>query len=75
MLLWGHLDVIKANPALITKEKPVSHPAPTTQNDLYRRITDHILQAIEAGADRWQMPWHTDGQNVMRPINASSGKP
>lgn len=65
---------IKGNPALITKEKPVSQSS-SSQPDLYRRITDHIIQAIEAGADAWQMPWHTDGQNLMRPINAANGKP
>lgn len=52
----------------------MSH-ASQSQPDLYRRITDHIIQAIEAGADAWQMPWHSNGQNLLSPVNAASGKP
>jgi antirestriction protein ArdC len=26
--------------------------------DVYQRVTDQIIQAIEAGAETWEMPWH-----------------
>ncbi len=46
--------------------------------DIYQRITDQIIRAIEAGAGDWQMPWHTNKANggmMLRPINAASSKP
>jgi hypothetical protein len=26
--------------------------------DIHQHLTDRIVSAIEAGAGRWQMPWH-----------------
>ena len=54
-------------------------PAPATEDsraDIYQRITDRIA-AIEAGAGRWQMPWHpgADGAAPRLPVNATTGKP
>ena len=47
-----------------------------TRADIYQRVTDQIIAALEAGADRWKMPWHTTGiENATRPINAISKKP
>ena len=44
--------------------------------DIYQRVTDQIVAAIEAGVDRWKMPWHTtQAENAVRPINAVSKKP
>ena len=43
--------------------------------DIYQQITNHIIEAIEAGVGDWRMPWHTDGTSSMRPVNAISGKP
>ena len=44
--------------------------------DIYQRVTDQIIAALEAGADRWKMPWHTTGiENAVRPVNAVSKKP
>ena len=45
--------------------------------DIYRRITDQIAAAIEAGAGKWRMPWHpgADGAAPVLPINAATGKP
>ena len=45
--------------------------------DIYQRITDRIAAAIEAGAGRWQMPWHpgADGVAPRLPVNAATGKP
>ena len=49
-------------------EKPAS-----PERDVYRRITDHIIAAIEAGAGDWTMPWHNDVAGI-RPVNANTGK-
>lgn len=46
--------------------------------DVYKRITDEIIAAIEKGAGArdasWRAPWHHDGSAVFRPTNALSGK-
>ena len=43
--------------------------------DIYQRVTDQIIEAIEAGAEKWEMPWHTTGgADIMRPINATTHK-
>ncbi len=39
--------------------------------DVYQRITEQIVEAIERGADQWTMPWHTSGAI---PSNAATGK-
>jgi antirestriction protein ArdC len=46
----------------------------TEQNkDVYQRITDQIVAAIERRADEWRMPWHSrGGQGTARPINIVS---
>lgn len=43
----------------------------TTRADLYSRVTDEIVQAIEAGAGQFVMPWHGIGYG--RPRNAFTG--
>lgn len=47
----------------------------TARVDVYRRVTDEIIAAIEAGPDRFRMPWHHDGAAITRPVNLASGKP
>jgi antirestriction protein ArdC len=42
--------------------------------DIYARITNQIIAAIEAGAGEFVMPWHHDGTATARPINVASGK-
>lgn len=42
--------------------------------DVYTRVTNQIIQAIEAGADTWEMPWHSPDAALMCPVNASTGK-
>jgi hypothetical protein len=46
----------------------------TEQNkDVYQRITDQIVAAIERGANEWRMPWHVRvGQGTARPLNVVS---
>lgn len=46
-----------------------------SRSDVYARVTDTILAAIEAGAGKWQMPWHHCGSDLSRPVNVLSLKP
>jgi antirestriction protein ArdC len=46
----------------------------SVRSDVYRRITDDIVAAIEQGAGEWQMPWHHDGSSIARPRNVASDK-
>ena len=43
--------------------------------DVYRRITDNIMAAIEAGPGVFRMPWHSIGPTGGRPVNALTGRP
>lgn len=45
-----------------------------SKSDIYTRVTEQIIAAIEAGTDTWRMPWHHDGSSVTRPTNVASGK-
>ncbi len=47
----------------------------TNQRDVYARVTDQIVTAIEQGVGTWRMPWHTSGRFAFSPINAVSKKP
>jgi len=65
-----------------TVSKPVNVPAQASaaedsRADIYQRITDRSAAAIEAGAGKWQMPWHpgADGAAPRLPVNAVTGKP
>lgn len=44
--------------------------------DIYTRITNEIVAAIEAGttAGAWKLPWHHDGSAIARPVNLASQK-
>jgi antirestriction protein ArdC len=47
-----------------------------THSDVYRKVTDAIINAIESGnVGTWRMPWHTSGRYAFSPINAVSKKP
>jgi antirestriction protein ArdC len=43
--------------------------------DVYRRVTDAIIKAIEQGVSNWRMPWHTSGKFAFSPVNVTSKKP
>ncbi len=43
------------------------------RNDLYQRITDHIVAQLEKGVAPWQQPWATIGGGL--PMNVVSRKP
>ncbi|EQB18775.1 ArdC-like ssDNA-binding domain-containing protein [Sphingobium lactosutens] len=45
------------------------------RSDVYARVTQAIVDAIEAGTGTWRMPWHHFGADVTRPTNVASGKP
>jgi antirestriction protein ArdC len=47
----------------------------TDKKDIFQRVTDDIVSAIEAGAGSYRMPWHTSGGFIDSPINAVSRKP
>ena len=47
----------------------------TLKSDIYQRITDRIVAAIEAdgGAGKWCMPWHKGAATGIMPRNAITG--
>jgi antirestriction protein ArdC len=45
------------------------------KRDVYRKVTDAIINAIEQGVGNWRMPWHTSGRYAFSPINVASKKP
>src|SRR5271167_524697 len=47
----------------------------TGQQDVYQRVTNQIIEAIERGAGDWKMPWHQTAGETFVPINAQSKKP
>jgi antirestriction protein ArdC len=47
----------------------------TDKRDVYARVTDQIINAIEQGVANWRMPWHTSGRYAFSPINVTSKKP
>ena len=54
---------------VLSKEKGTRRP------NVYAKITDTIVQAIEAGAGTWHMPWHSSENPMYRPRNVVSGLP
>ncbi|MBI1331455.1 MAG: DUF1738 domain-containing protein [Armatimonadetes bacterium] len=45
------------------------------RSDVYSRVTNQIIKAIEAGAGEWRMPWHASEVPLAIPKNALTGKP
>jgi antirestriction protein ArdC len=43
--------------------------------DVYQKVTDSIINAVEQGTGNWRMPWHTSGKFAFSPINVVSKKP
>jgi antirestriction protein ArdC len=46
----------------------------TDKRDVYARVTDQIINAIEQGVGNWRMPWHTSGRYAFSPLNVTSRK-
>jgi len=44
------------------------------QHNVYQAVTDRIVEAIEAGAGEFVMPWHQVAAGIGRPTNAATGK-
>ena len=44
------------------------------KTEIYERITRQIVEAIEAGAEKFRMPWHVTGAECWAPANAASGR-
>ncbi len=45
------------------------------KKDIFQRVTDQIVKAIEEGAGSYRMPWRTSGGFPQSPINAVSKRP
>lgn len=43
-------------------------------SDIYERVTTQIVEAIEAGAGTFRMPWHVTEAECFAPANAASGR-
>lgn len=54
-----------------TTNKTAASSPDMARSDIYQRVTDAIVAAIEAGAGKYQMPWN---QAAGVPINATSRK-
>ncbi len=44
----------------------------TEKHDVYERITNQIISAIENGAGQYRMPWHRNSADTFAPVNAAS---
>ena len=44
------------------------------KTDIFERITNQIVQAIEVGAPDYSMPWHRTGKSLDCPTNAITGR-
>jgi antirestriction protein ArdC len=47
----------------------------TEKKDIFQRVTDQIVKAIEEGAGSYRVPWRTSGGFPSSPINATSKRP
>ncbi len=44
------------------------------KTDIYENITNLIHDAIERGAEKFEMPWHSKDASLFAPVNATTGK-
>jgi antirestriction protein ArdC len=52
-----------------------THESTTPKQDVYRRVTDSIINAIEQGAGAYRMPWVVRQDKGFSPISISTVKP
>jgi antirestriction protein ArdC len=52
-----------------------STEATNVKKDIYERVTEVIVRAIEEGAGTYKMPWRTSGGFPNSPVNAVSKRP
>lgn len=50
------------------------HSDGSARADVYSRITQELVAAIDAGVGPVRMPWHHDGASITRPTNVLSGR-
>ena len=43
--------------------------------DIYERVTQQIIEAMERGAGSYRMPWHVTGAESFAPVNVASRRP
>jgi antirestriction protein ArdC len=43
--------------------------------DIYERVTQQIIEAMERGAGSYRMPWHVTGAKSFAPMNVASKRP
>lgn len=55
--------------------KPHSSRSKHERDDVYQRVTNQIIEAIEKGAGEWRMPWHKVAADNFAPANVISKKP
>ena len=46
----------------------------TELTDIYRRLTNRTIEAVERGAGDWKMPWRRTKGDSFAPINVFSTK-
>lgn len=52
-----------------------THENTTPKPDVYQKVTDAIVNAIESGAGQYQMPWSVRQDRGFSPISVGSAKP
>lgn len=60
-------------PSTFTSRSHNSNEQSLSRADVYTRVTDQIVKAIEAGAQDFKMPWHSPGASSDYPINLATG--
>ena len=50
----------------------MTYSNPTSKADVYQRVTDTIIEALEKGAGDWSFPWRRDSA---MPRNAATKAP
>lgn len=45
------------------------------RKDTYERVTGQIVEAIQAGAGSYRLPWHVRAKDALLPANAATGRP
>lgn len=52
----------------------VTATGPSKADTLIHTVVGELVDAIEAGADGWEMPWQQLGPDVLAPTNAATGR-
>src|SRR5689334_3079694 len=52
-----------------------THQTTVTKQDVYQRVTDAIVNAIETGSGQYRMPWTVRQDRGFSPVSVGSAKP